>query len=87
MVHLPIIKGIAVSTINKNDIRYVIGRIFVGQNWRKFDLVTKILSDNNFLQYVSKKVRQKSDKLTKFRLDDQNILSNVFFARQGRIGI
>ena len=41
---------------------YLIGQKFVGQNCRNFDLVSKILSVENFVQYFHTKVRQKSDK-------------------------
>ena len=62
----------SIDSVNREvQVIYLIGQRLVGQNWRNFDLVTKILSNENFcpnknfVQYSSTTVRLSSDKIDK----------------------
>ena len=59
--------------------KYLIGQIFVSHNFDEIlTWLQNILTDENFVQYLSTKVRQNRTRLTKFRLGDENVVRQKF---------
>ena len=61
---------------------HIIGQKFVGQKCRNFGFVSKIFSDENFVQYFNTKVRQKSDKIVEIRALCRKVCPTKNFVRR-----